>query len=122
MNYAYRGSSQPFNMQPFTQAMAGNPQFTAGWYNDNPDLAWEELIRRSRPSLTATDLLRRMFNSVRDQWTNQQWNDQANGRPMTSFTDYISNYNFAREFANTTPSVRRENPTNFIRPVRTITF
>lgn len=122
MSYAYNGSSQPFNMRPFSQAMAGNAPFTTGWFNDNPDLAWEEMIKRNRPSLTATDLLRRMFGSVRDQWTNQQYQEQVGGQPMTSFTDFINKYNFGREFANTSPRVRRENPSYFNRPVRTITF
>jgi hypothetical protein len=121
-SYAYNGQSSPFNMGPFAQAMAGNAPFTTGFYNDNPDLAWEDLIRRARPSNSATDMLRRMFGSVRDQWTNQQWNEQVNMQPMTSFTDYVKNYNFNKEFARSSPNIRRENPSYFNRPVRTISF
>lgn len=121
-NYAYRASAQPLNMNPFTQMMANNPPFTTGFYNDNPDLAYQSFVNTPGFSISQRDMLQRIFESLKSQWTNKQWNDQIAGNPMTSFTDFLGKYNFGQEFGNASPSLRRENPGNFNRQTRVVNF
>ena len=120
MNYAYGQNSQPFNLHPFTQQLAGLNQFQTGAYNSNPDLALETFIRSINPSLTQTDTLRRMFTSLQNQWQSQQINNMS--QSPQSFLDFLSKYNYGKEMASLDPSSRRENPQAFMRPVRTVTF
>jgi len=121
-NYAYHQSAQPLNLSPFTQMMSGNAPFTTGFYNDNPDLAYQQLVNTPGYSLTQRDFLQRIFDSLKSQWTTRQWNDQVAGKPMTSFTDFLSKYNFGQEFGNASPSIKHMNPGNFNRPVRIVNF
>lgn len=122
MNYAYsQPSSQPFNVSPFTQQMAGLSPVQQGYFNFDPNVAYEQFIRSINPSMTQTDMLRRMFSSLQDQFNAKTAMNFGQGTPQT-FTDFLSKYNFGHEFANQTPQTRKENPQAFTRPVRVVTF
>ena len=123
MNYAYSSNNQPFNIQPFTQLAAGLTPLQQGFFNSDPDTAYEQLIKNVNPSVSATDMLRRMLSSLKLQWQGQQAMNwvPGSGEPQ-SFTDFLTKYNFGKDFAAAGPQVRHENASAFMRPVRTVTF
>ena len=122
MNYAYTNSSSPFNIAPFTQQMSQNSLFQNGFYNDNPSNAFEAFLKNINPSLSQQDILHRMLASLTAQWENKQSGQLMSGTKPTSFTDFLSQYNYGQELAGMSPSVRKESPQSFMRPVRVVTF
>lgn len=128
-NYGYGGGGNfaGFSTNPWLQAMRNIPQsfqpFAQGMYNSNPGLAMDSFMRTIRTSNTNEDLMRRMLPSIQQQWVQQQMDDAQKGTgTLRPFSDMLGNYNWNRELARYAPEFRREQPSMFQRPVRTVTF
>ncbi len=130
-NYGYNPSStgnfSGFSVNPWLQAMQQIPsnfnQIQQGMYDKNPNLAMDSFLRMNRTSNTTEDMLRRMLPSIEHQWTQGQIDAYKNGvGTMKPFSQHLGEYNWDRELARYAPEFRREQPSAFQRPVRTVSF
>jgi hypothetical protein len=127
-NYGYgnTGNFSGFSVNPWIQAMTRPDRFMDfenGMYNSDPNLALDTFLRSIRTSNTNEDMIRRMLPSIKNQWVQQQMVDARNGLgTLRPFSDFLGTYNWDRELARYAPDVRRESPSMFTRPVRTVTF
>lgn len=126
-SYAY--NPQPFtgmNMTPFSDAVSQLGNFSHGFFNDDTNMSIQYLIDKMRPTNSNAELFRRFGPNLMNQWKAQTAESYSNGMstPPTStrFLDYLSNYNFNRDFARLDPRARRENASYFQRPTRVINF
>jgi hypothetical protein len=123
MNYAYNsansGGFSGLNLDAWLRSIAGLNTFQQGMFDTNPDAAMQQFIDTSKPSNTNEDTLRRMLKSMQDQWLNSQI---LHPTQSTSFTDFMSKYDYNQNMARLGPDQRHENPSAFNRPVRTVTF
>ena len=131
MNYNYggggRGNFSGFSVNPWINAMQAIPQnfnaFQQGMHNSDPNLAMDSFLRTIRTSNTNEDLMKRMLPSLNNQWVQQQMRDAQNGTgQLRPFSSMLTNYNWDKELARYAPEFRREAPSMFQRPVRTIAF
>ncbi len=121
--YSFSGRS-PFYRVP---KVAANFQqnltpFTQSYFTDNPTVGYDRFMQLLGPSTAQEETMRALYNRIFNQFRGFQAQTFGNSRP-TNWMDYLSkNVDWNKEFARLGPNDRRENPSAFNRPTRTLSF
>lgn len=92
-------------------------------FNQNPTVGLEAFLSRMGLGVNTEALVRQLGGVLQDRWQAQRIQQFANphGHPQ-NWLNYLAGVNWNQELARLTPQQRREDPRQFMRPIRTLSF
>lgn len=110
------------NTNPWMQTLQNYSVADVSEMNWEPYRGLEMFLQAARPSQSHGATARSMLEMMQQGWNTQTFQNQQKGIQGPDWVNYLKDYDWDREFARLIPQSRREQPSKFMRPVRTITF